>query len=127
MVEELPSKVSTFMKVGSGAGTEYFNDKKIKMMNSGTSRTVMFFDVSKIDFAFVATAESAETTELYPYKLGFYRLTYKDIDHFFHLYHDNSIYTVVGIIISVVASFCICSFIIRSCKNAMSKTKPESR
>ena len=47
-------------------------------MQPGTSHSVILFDVSKVEFTYVATAASGgKNMELYDFKIGFYRLNYK--------------------------------------------------
>ena len=48
-------------------------------MNIGTFTGLILFDASAIDLVYVATAPDGNTVELFNYKLGFYRLPYKNI------------------------------------------------
>ena len=73
------------MKIGTGDDAEYFNDKKVKSMMLGCSSGLIMFDVSSIELVYVATAKSAETFELFDYKLGFYRMSFKSIGDLLHL------------------------------------------
>jgi len=62
---------------------------------------MILFDVTSVEFAFVATAESGNTETFYDFKIGFYRLTYGDIAHVFDLHNKLDIERAVGF--SVVA------------------------
>ena len=73
------------MKIGTGDDAEYYNDKKFKSMTLGYSSGLILFDVSSVELVYVATAKSAETVELFDYKLGFYRMPFKSIGNLLHL------------------------------------------
>ena len=87
------------MKVGEGDNAQYFNDHKLKTMAFGYSKSVIFFDQTTFDFAFVATAKSGANINLYHYKVGFYRLTYKDMLHIHSLKSSHTTYIFFAIIV----------------------------
>jgi hypothetical protein len=87
------------MKVGTGENADYFNDTKLTKMNFGFSKSVIFFDQTHFDFAFVATADSGPNIDLSHYKIGFYRLTFKDLLHIHSLKNSNLTYIFFAILV----------------------------
>ena len=77
-------------------------------MNIGTFTGLILFDASVIDLVYVATAPGGNTVELFNYKLGFYRLPYKNIHEIFHatkVYRQEiTIWIVVGVIFAIFFS-----------------------
>ena len=82
-------------------------------MQPGSSKSVVLFDVSKVDFTYVATAPGGGNMELYPFKIGFYRLNYKDIKNIYSYYHTYNVEIVVMWMLIVGCSSCLLVFIIK--------------
>ena len=72
------------------------------------SKSMILFDVTSVEFAYVATAESGTTETFYDFKIGFYRLTFGDIAHVFDLHNQLDIERVVGFsVISICVLGCL--------------------
>ena len=73
----------------------------------GKSKTNIFFDQTKFDLAYVATGTSGRNINLSHYKIGFYRLTYKDIAHIHSLESTNK--ALIFIAVVIIGTFVLCA------------------
>jgi len=71
-------------------------------MSLDSSKTVVLFDASKIDFAYVATADDGDLLELFNYKIGFYRLSFKEITLVFHENNVSEIELIVAWVLAII-------------------------
>jgi len=83
----------------------------------GYSKSVIFFGQTTFDFAFVATAPSGNNIDLYRYKIGFYRLTFKDIAHIHALKSSHTTYIFLTILVVGGTVFIATLMAIQKCCN----------
>ena len=69
---------------------------------------MIFFKKNKFELAYVATAESGKSMDLYRYKLGFYRLRYTDIGRIFgYAFSGDILFIIVWVIVTSLIVFCL--------------------
>lgn len=71
-------------------------------MSLDLSNTVILFDASKIDFAFVATADDGDLLELFNYKIGFNRLSFKEVTLIFHENNVDAVEMIVAWVLGII-------------------------
>lgn len=87
------------------------------------SKTMILFNPSKINFVYIVTAPSGRTSELFKFKLGFYRMPWTEMEEIKDFKEWTYFNFISACVIYIAFSLFIIMCLFNCCKNRQAKKK----